>query len=117
MARMRSRTCARVTSSERRRSAAALDADELKPRATLPLSFDSNLDEIGPICRDSARHGRCDGVSVLDPDAFDAHAGRQMHEIKLRSRQVHVLIGMLRPGFKCLTPDVHIVLEDAILPV
>ena len=56
-------------------------------------------------------------LAVFDPDAFDAHAGRQMHEIKLRPGQIHLLIRMLRPGLEVLTPDVHIVLEDAILPV
>ena len=81
------------------------------------LSFDRDLDQIRPISRHGALHDRGNVAGLFDPDAFDAHAGRQMHKIEVRSRQVHLLIGMLRARFEILTPDVHIVLEDAILPV
>ena len=95
----------------------SLAVRQRSPKPASPLPFDSNFDEIRPVRRNSTRQGWCDGVSLLDPDAFDAHAGRQIHEIKIGCGQIHVLIGMLRPGFKVLTSDVHIVLENAIFPV
>jgi len=40
-----------------------------------------------------------------------------MHEIKLRPRQIHVLVWVLRLDFEVMTPDVYIVLENAVLSV
>ena len=91
--------------------------EELHRLAPSPLPFDRNLDHIGPIRRNCFCQGRCNGVGRIDPHAFDTHSSGQVYEIKLRPRQIHVLIRMLRPGFELLTPNVHIVLEDAILPV
>ena len=67
------------------------------------------------------RNGLCNGagnvLGVLDPDGLDAHAGREVHEVECGAGDIHVLIGMLGAGFEILTPDIHIVLEDAVLAV
>src|SRR6185312_1806791 len=81
------------------------------------FSFDRDLDEIGLIGRDRVGNGGRDVGCLLDPDCLDAHAGSQLHEIEPRPGQIHVLIGMLRPGFEVLAPDIHIVLENAVFAV
>ena len=80
---------------------------------SLPFALDRDFNEKRSVRRDRARQRRCNVIGLLDPHAFDAHAGRQMHEVEVRARQIHLLIGVLGAGFEFLTPDIHIVFEDS----
>src|SRR6185369_13205984 len=85
--------------------------------AWLALAFDGNLDEIRTVRRNGLCYGAGDVFGFLNPDSFDAHAGCEVHEVERGAGDIHVLIGMLGAGFEILTPDIHVVFEDAVFVV